>query len=224
MTRQDPVREPKQERSQKRVAQVLEAARSVIEAKGTASMKMSDVAGTAQVSIGSIYQYFPNKSAIVAALTKQILDTQNEKNLEIISETPRSLTHLANLCMDLLDAYFDLHVGDPVIRDIWAGYQSDKEIQAVDHDNDLENRDFIFEASKHLFREDAYESARRNLLILIKFGAAAVAQASKLDPEEAEKVIKETKVMLYASWEVSILPLGRASSSEAIREHLFQSA
>ena len=59
---------PKQARSNELVAAVLEAAVQVLAAEGAQRFTTSRVAEKAGVSVGSLYQYFPNKAAILYRL------------------------------------------------------------------------------------------------------------------------------------------------------------
>ena len=204
----DQVRAPVQERSLKRVATILEVARSIIEKKGAAGLRMSDVAEQANVSIGSIYQYFPNKSAIVAALAEQVLEINTAKNEAILSDHPKSLIQLSHLTTELLEQYYALLRKDPVFRDILTGHAADKEIAVTEGEDTLANRDHIFAMSKHLFRKEEHERAKMALLLIISFGGAAAVVASQHSVEEGRAAMEDAKTMLYAAWEASILPLG----------------
>ncbi len=59
---------PKQARSSELVAAVLQAAVQVLAAEGAQRFTTSRVAEKAGVSVGSLYQYFPNKAAILFRL------------------------------------------------------------------------------------------------------------------------------------------------------------
>jgi AcrR family transcriptional regulator len=62
---------PVQARSRETVATILEAAAHVLERRGYAGVTTNHVAVRAGVSIGSIYQYFPDKDALLAALVER---------------------------------------------------------------------------------------------------------------------------------------------------------
>ena len=61
-------RVPVQDRSERRVASLLSHAEAVLAKVGYEATTMTEIAARAKASIGSVYQYFPNKEAITAAL------------------------------------------------------------------------------------------------------------------------------------------------------------
>ena len=67
----NPRKEPRQRRSRETVEVILEAAAQVFEDKGYAGTTTNHIARRAGVSVGSIYQYFPNKNAIVLKLLEK---------------------------------------------------------------------------------------------------------------------------------------------------------
>jgi AcrR family transcriptional regulator len=66
-------RTPRQERAHETVEAILEAAAQVFERHGYAAGTTNRIAERAGVSIGSLYQYFPNKDAIVVELARRHL-------------------------------------------------------------------------------------------------------------------------------------------------------
>ena len=59
---------PGQARSQETVSVILEASARILESDGLRGFNTNAIAAKAGVSVGSLYQYFPNKDAIVLAL------------------------------------------------------------------------------------------------------------------------------------------------------------
>jgi AcrR family transcriptional regulator len=59
---------PSQARSQETVGVILEASARILESDGLRGFNTNAIAAKAGVSIGSLYQYFPNKDSIVLAL------------------------------------------------------------------------------------------------------------------------------------------------------------
>jgi AcrR family transcriptional regulator len=68
-------RRPRQARSQMTVASLLDATALVLLRRGYAGCTTNLVAEVAGVGIGSLYEYFPNKESLVAALAEREIDT-----------------------------------------------------------------------------------------------------------------------------------------------------
>ncbi len=66
---------PRQERSRATVEVILDATAQVLIRAGFDGLTTNTVAEVAGVSIGSVYQYFPNKMALVSALIERHLDS-----------------------------------------------------------------------------------------------------------------------------------------------------
>jgi AcrR family transcriptional regulator len=64
-------RQPRQARSQERVNRILAVAQAMFVAQGYDATTTNAIAARAQVPIGSLYQFFPDKAAILQALAIQ---------------------------------------------------------------------------------------------------------------------------------------------------------
>ena len=73
---------PGQVRSQETVSVILEASARILESEGLRGFNTNAIAAKAGVSIGSLYQYFPNKDAIVLALISSFEDRLHNAALE----------------------------------------------------------------------------------------------------------------------------------------------
>lgn len=69
-------RMPVQERAQATVDAILEATAQLLVEDGMARLSTNRIAKRAGVSVGTLYQYFPDKNAIVVAVGEQVLDRQ----------------------------------------------------------------------------------------------------------------------------------------------------
>lgn len=67
-------KQPQQARSQGTVQAIITAATQVLGRRGWAGFTTNEVATVAGVSIGSLYQYFPDKLALIEALRMQHFD------------------------------------------------------------------------------------------------------------------------------------------------------
>jgi AcrR family transcriptional regulator len=65
---------PRQARSQERVSQILAVAEQLFITEGYNATTTNAIAARAKVSIGSLYQFFPDKAAIVQALALRYIE------------------------------------------------------------------------------------------------------------------------------------------------------
>jgi AcrR family transcriptional regulator len=70
--RLNPRKTPRQSRSQATCAAIVEAAARILETEGSQKLTTNHVAALAGVSVGSLYQYFPGKDAILAELIRRM--------------------------------------------------------------------------------------------------------------------------------------------------------
>jgi AcrR family transcriptional regulator len=80
-----PRKVPRQERSRLTVDRILVAAAQVFHEAGYTSATTNDIALEAGISVGSLYQYFPNKDAILVALTQRHIDTATAGMVGLVS-------------------------------------------------------------------------------------------------------------------------------------------
>jgi AcrR family transcriptional regulator len=94
MARKDsanPRKQPQQDRSKVTVEAILQATAHILTEEGYDKVSTNRVAEVAGVSIGSLYQYFPNKESLIAALAQQHTDDMValvEANLQNIDDEP----------------------------------------------------------------------------------------------------------------------------------------
>jgi AcrR family transcriptional regulator len=71
-----PRKKPRQKRSKEMVSAILEATARVVRQEGVQAASTNRIAKVAGVSVGSVYQYFPNKQALLLALAQQHSEAQ----------------------------------------------------------------------------------------------------------------------------------------------------
>lgn len=82
----DAKRKPIQKRARHKVELILEATLQLLEKGGLEQLTTNAVAETAGVSIGALYQYFPNKVSILDALADREAAAQAERILAAIED------------------------------------------------------------------------------------------------------------------------------------------
>lgn len=100
------------------VETLLDATARVLTREGYDRASTNRIAVKAGVSVGSLYQYFPNKEALVAALVAR----HNREMLQLLRAALAEMgsRDLATVMRELVRAMVDAHLVDPVLHRIFA--------------------------------------------------------------------------------------------------------
>jgi len=110
--RQTLVRKPKQSRSRATVAAIMEAGARILAEQGWAGFNTNAVAARAGVSIGSLYEYFPDKQALADEIANAHI--AEGEALLAAAAGEAAMTGGAGAIVDaLVQGLVDLHKDDP---------------------------------------------------------------------------------------------------------------
>jgi AcrR family transcriptional regulator len=109
-----PRKRPRQERSRATIAAILTATARILEHDGFDRASTNRIAAAAGVSVGSLYQYFPSKEALVAALIERHME-------EMTSEIVAGLDRVAKLPLteavrQMVELMLRAHAVDPKLH------------------------------------------------------------------------------------------------------------
>lgn len=188
-------REPTQKRSRERVELILACASTLIENAGSDAMRMSDVAEMAGISIGSLYQYFPDKGAIIRTLA----DRYNVAGQECIADALEGVHDKAGLQRafgELIDIYYAMFLAEPVMRDIWSGTQADRTLRDIDVADSRINAAVLARARFRVYpNADPLELERSSFLIM-QLGEATMRLAISVERAEGDALVAQYKRMV----------------------------
>jgi AcrR family transcriptional regulator len=190
-----PGRAPTQQRSRDRVERLLAVAASLIAAHGSDALRMSDVAQQAGVSIGSLYQYFPDKGAIIRTLAERY----NARSRACIAEAlapVRDKAGLRRAFAGLVDTYYGIFLAEPVMRDIWSGIQADKALQEIERKDGRANAVLLADAMARA-RPRADRAALENTAFLVmQLGEATMRLAVSVERRQGDALVEGFKRMV----------------------------
>lgn len=187
-------RTPSQARSRERLERIQTAACELIARTGSDQVKMSEVAALAGISIGSLYQYFPDKAALIRSLAERYNAESRrciEEALAPVSDLPALLTAFA----ELVDIYLDVVMAEPVMRDIWSGMQADKQLVALQLAESRVQGALLAQAMRKAHPRIAAKTIDRVAFLVWELGEATVRLAISVDPEEGRALVETYKRM-----------------------------
>lgn len=114
----EPRKTPSQDRAAATVNNLLDATAAELIAGGYDRMSTNKIARRAGVSIGSLYQYFPNKESIVVALKKRMADREREEVHKALIENEGAT--LAELSRAIIRRLIDVYLSEPELYKAFA--------------------------------------------------------------------------------------------------------
>lgn len=113
-----PRKRPRQQRSQATWAAILDAAAQLFQRHGYGGTTTNKVAERAGVSIGSLYQYFPDKDALLLALAERHILEAGAQLGEVFARLEQDRPGLDETLARLIDAAVTLHETDPAMHQL----------------------------------------------------------------------------------------------------------
>ena len=186
-------RVPTQDRSRQRVERILDAAAGVFADVGIEAATTEAIAAKAGTSIGSLYQFFPNKKALFYAIVARYTGRVRDVFDAIVAPTGRSWIELLDLGIDALDTF---HRTDPGFRAILRNWSSSEFLEA----DDAINSEFARRIEAVLARHaPALTPAHRAVVaeIVVEATSAMLILSARRDSKHGALVIVEGKAMLH---------------------------
>jgi AcrR family transcriptional regulator len=188
-------RAPKQERGQRRIARILEAAALEIARVGFDAATTNAIARRAKTSVGSLYQFFPNKEAILAALTEHYLDEIRAVHA-VVSSAEAARLPPAAFFDQLVDRLADFHCTHPGFLSLFYGSPTSPHLAAA---ADRLQRECVAGAEASIAaRMPHLDPARRRLhaTIIRHVVKALLPLAAAAGPDGRTQVLAEIKKLL----------------------------
>ncbi len=193
-----PVRRiPTQARSKQRLERILDAADGVFAELGFDKATMEQIADRAETSIGSVYQFFPNKTALFESLCARYLERAQElfEGMLLDISPEQSWTELVDTA---IDTFWKFHVDLPGFRSVWVHQNISPELLRA---SDVVNQ-AIADRSESVLATFAPEvpRARRRAAtgVVVETISAILFVAVRREPDEAEQLVAELKTMVRA--------------------------
>jgi AcrR family transcriptional regulator len=126
-------RQPTQERSQQRRDRILRATGKLLNEMDYAAINVAAIADRAETSVGSIYQYFPNKDAILHALAHNYLEDMYETMADVFHGVDtRTVEEQVERVMVWLNDYSESHPGThQILKSDWVSGETKVAVDAL---------------------------------------------------------------------------------------------
>ncbi len=187
-------RVPVQGRSVARVQRMLDACAELIDEVGYDGLSTTLLAERAGVAIGSVYQFFPDKRAIVQALTLRNVEAYMARLADRIPAG--ELTDWWDGVDAAIEEYIELHRSVPGFRTLHFGDVVDVHLIDPDRDNNAVIADHLTELLVRYHSAPDSTKLRFALVIAVEAADSLIKLAFRRHPDGDESVLKEAKVLV----------------------------
>lgn len=126
-------REPQQARSRARVSAILAAADAILAEGGYEALTIRRIAEMARVPVGTIYQFFADKSAIVDALGRHYIEGFDRLIDDLVDQAQREA--IPDIVGTVIDSFAALYRSNPGYLALWSGRHLSPELARADQVN-----------------------------------------------------------------------------------------
>ncbi|WP_150673970.1 TetR family transcriptional regulator [Pseudomonas fluorescens] len=187
-------RNPTQQRSRDRQERILATAAELIADKGSDPLKMSEIAERSEISIGSLYQYFPDKSSVIRTLAERY-NAQSRRCIAEAMEVVEDARGLQTAYSQLLDQYYEIVMATPVMRDIWSGMQADKQLLQLELGESRVAGALLSQAMLRVYPDCDEQQVQESAFLIWHLGEATMRLAVTCAPEEGRALVEAFKRM-----------------------------
>jgi AcrR family transcriptional regulator len=187
-------RNPTQQRSRERQERILAVATQLIATKGSDQLKMSEIAERSEISIGSLYQYFPDKSSVIRTLAERY-NGESRRCIEQALNAVEDVPGLQAAYSDLLDLYFEIVLASPVMRDIWSGMQADKQLLELELEESRIAGGLLAQTIMRVYPQGDARQIEQSAFLIWHLGEATMRLAISCPPQEGRGLVEAFKRM-----------------------------
>lgn len=199
-------REPTQERSRERVAAILSAAKDLIAEAGLGNLKMGLIAERAGVPVGTLYQFFPDKDAVLGC----IFAAQMEDSLQRVYEAcnpGHELHEPAEAVTSIMMAKYREWRADPVMAEIWSIAQAHRTLRDLTMAASRATAEIKAKALLPFLQPGVCEARLHRVLFMVSdLYDAAIHAALDFSPDEAELLMDEYAAMVSGHISSLLIP------------------
>ena len=201
-------RVPVQGRSVARVQRMLDACAELVDEVGYEGLTTTLLAERAEVAIGSVYQFFPDKRAIVQALTLRTMEAYLQRLNERFAGD--DLTHWWDGVDAAIDEYITMHRTVPGFRTLHFGDVVDLYLLDENRDNNGVIADQLARVLVERFGIPDVPDLRFTLEIAVEAADALIRLAFHRKPTGDDRVLAEAKALVrdYLHRQVGVLATG----------------
>ncbi|MEU5877218.1 TetR/AcrR family transcriptional regulator [Spirillospora sp. NPDC047279] len=188
-------RRPAQRRSAERVQRMLDACAEILDEDGYDGLTTTRIAQRAEVAIGSVYQFFPDKRAVAQSLALRNLESFGLRISKELAEG--TFDDWSDTVGVIIDIYVDMHRTVPGFRVLRFGDVADINLLDSAADNNAVVADRLRKMIVDNFAVAETPELARALAISVEAADAVLKMAFRRNPDGDPEILAETERLIH---------------------------
>ncbi|MET9314394.1 TetR/AcrR family transcriptional regulator [Kribbella sp. NPDC003505] len=186
-------RTPTQDRASRQVERILDAACAEVVERGYDAASTSGIAKRAEIAVGSVYRYFPDKRSLIQAIERR----NQARYTDAVRERLADVTSWRAAVDVTLQTFREMHRTDPGFKAVVLSGLGDPELEAKPGEFDDQHAGEFAELLAARFGARDSRDFRLAVTLSITMGEALAHLADRLSADEAEHVLDQGRPVLY---------------------------
>ncbi|GAA1705060.1 hypothetical protein GCM10009745_60740 [Kribbella yunnanensis] len=188
-------RTPTQDRASRQVERILDAACAEVVERGYDAASTSGIAKRAEIAVGSVYRYFPDKRSLIQAIERR----NQARYTEAVSSRLAEVTSWRQAVDVTMVTFREMHRTDPGFRAVVLSGLGDPDLETQPGEYDDQHAGEFSELLVARFGAVDSRNFRLAVTLSIAMGEALAHLADRLPEAEAEYVLSQGMPALYST-------------------------
>ncbi|RRJ83682.1 TetR/AcrR family transcriptional regulator [Aestuariirhabdus litorea] len=190
---------PQQQRGFEKQRLILTVCEEIILEEDVNSLKMNNVAQRAGISIGSLYQYFPTKSAIVAALAEEVLGAYREVVQKLL-DAVTTKKEFAQAIQAIIAKSVTYQKKNPLLVEVALGASADRLTRHLVAEDSKRGAAALAEVAKRVKIKGDDKTLARQSRLFERLIADAVRISASERGKAAKDTLEECATLILKEW------------------------
>lgn len=186
-------RMPTQDRANRQVERILDAACAEVVERGYDAASTSSIAKRAEIAVGSVYRYFPDKRTLIQAIERR----NQHRYTEAVRERLAVVADWRGAVDVTLDTFREMHTTDPGFRAVVLSGLGDPELESTPGEFDDQHASEFAELLTLRFGATSSHELRLTVTLTIAMGEALAHLADRVPVADSEYVLAQGRPALY---------------------------
>lgn len=180
-------RTPTQDRASRQVERILDAACAEVVERGYDAASTSSIAKRAEIAVGSVYRYFPDKRTLIQAIERR----NQLRYTEAVRARLADVRDWRQAVEVTLETFREMHRTDPGFRAVVLSGLGDPQLESTPGEfDDQHAAEFAELLAQRFGARDSHEF-RLTVTLTITMGEALAHLADRLPAEDAGHVLRQ---------------------------------